>query len=205
MRLAVLLLSLAFASCVSAPAVAPAPQPAALKTPPLCGHAVPEAECVRCHPELVEEFKARGDWCPEHALPETQCLECHPDTVFVELPPLPKDADVQFVSTMGEDVPSLDPHVAPGKVTVFDFYAPWCGPCRNVDAHVYALLGTRSDVALRKLNVMSWETPLAKRYMEKVSSLPYVVVYGRDGKRVREISGLDLAGLDAAIAEGAAR
>ena len=71
-----------------------------------------------------------------------------------------------------------------GKVTLFDFYAVWCAPCRKIDAHVFPLLGQRRDLAVRKLNVVSWETPLAERYLKNVPSLPYVVVYGKDGKKV---------------------
>ena len=32
----------------------------------------------------------------------------------------------------------------PGKVTLFDFYAVWCAPCRKIDAHLFPLLGRRA-------------------------------------------------------------
>lgn len=204
-RLSVLTAALALAACAT-PSVRPAePAAASRPAPLLCEHHVPADACVRCHPGLADAFKARGDWCPEHARPETQCLECHPALTFVELPPLRDGADLRFLSTMGEDVPVLEPHAVPGKVTVFDFYAPWCAACRDVDAWAYDLLNRRDDVALRKLNAMSWESPLARRWLGSVSTLPFVVVFGKDGRRVREVSGLDLAALEAAVAEGAAR
>jgi thiol-disulfide isomerase/thioredoxin len=174
-------------------------------TPELCDHKVPEKVCTRHHPELVERFKKVGDWCVEHDVPESQCLLCHPDLTFEAPPRPPEGADVKLLSKEGEDVPDLLAHLAPGKVTVFDFYADWCAPCRKIDAHVYGLLRQRTDVAVRKLNVVSWESPLAKRHLAQVPNLPYVVVYGRDGKKVRDISGFDLAALDAAIAEGTSR
>ncbi|MDY7231304.1 thioredoxin family protein [Hyalangium rubrum] len=102
-------------------------------------------------------------------------------------------------------MPDLTAHLAPGKVTVFDFYADWCAPCRKVDAHVFGLLNQRSDIAYRKLNVVSWESPLAKRYLGGVPNLPYLVVYGKDGQPVRSVTGFDLSALDAAISEGASR
>jgi thiol-disulfide isomerase/thioredoxin len=105
------------------------------------------------------------------------------------------------LSKEGEDVASLEAHAVPGKVTLFDFYAVLCAPCRKIDAHVFALLGTRNDLALRKLNVVSWETPLAERYLKSISDLPYVVVHGKDGKRVDAVAGFDLAALDKAIAK----
>ncbi len=168
-----------------------------------CEHDVPAENCTRCHPELAAKFKEAGDWCGEHERPESQCRICHPGLTFAPLPVQSAEADVKTLSAAGEDVPSLEAHVVAGKVTVFDFYADWCAPCREVDAHMLGLVNARSDVAYRKLNVVSWDTPLAQRHMKKTPRLPYVLVYGKDGKLVKKISGLDLAALDAAIAKGA--
>ena len=170
-----------------------------------CPHKVPKEVCTRCNPALVPKFKAAKDWCEEHGVPESQCFDCHPDLTFDPLPPLPTGADLVELSKEGEDVPSLDPHAVAGKVTLFDFYAVWCAPCRKIDAHVFAMLGRRSDVAVRKLNVVSWETPLAARYLADVPSLPFVVVYDKHGKRLRTVAGLDLDALDRAIADAGAR
>jgi thiol-disulfide isomerase/thioredoxin len=166
-----------------------------------CPHNVPKETCTLCNPSLVPKFKAAGDWCPEHGVPESQCFTCHPDLTFDPLPAVPPGADLVELSKQGEDVPSLDAHAVKGKVTLFDFYAIWCAPCRKIDAHVFPMLGRRNDLAVRKLNMVSWETPLAERYLKGIPSLPYLVVYGKDGKRLRAISGLDLGALDRAIAE----
>ena len=166
-----------------------------------CPHGVPREVCTRCNPALVPKFKAAKDWCDQHAVAESQCFDCHPDLTFEPLPALPPGADLVELSREGEDVPALEPHAIKGKVTLFDFYAVWCAPCRKIDAHVFTLLGKRSDLAVRKLNVVSWDTPLAARYLKDIPSLPYVVVYGKDGKAVRAVAGLDLAALDRAIAE----
>jgi thiol-disulfide isomerase/thioredoxin len=169
-----------------------------------CVHGVACETCVKCHPELAARFKAAGDWCPEHGVPESQCGVCHPEVVVA--PPKPPDgADFQRIVESGEDVPSLEPQAVRGKVTIFDFYADWCGPCRHVDEHVFELLKSRTDIAYRKLNIVSWETPLAKHYMAETPSLPYVVVYGKDGKLAGKISGLKLEDLDRAIAVGGTR
>jgi thiol-disulfide isomerase/thioredoxin len=169
-----------------------------------CPHRVPREVCTRCNPGLVPKFKAAKDWCAEHGVPESQCFECHPDLSFDPLPAAPAGADLTEIVKAGEDVPALEPHVAAGKVTLFDFYAVWCAPCRKIDAHVAALLGRRSDIAVRKLNVVSWETPVAGRYLKNVPNLPYVVVYGKDGKRSGAVSGLDLDALDRLIAKASA-
>ncbi|GAC1561512.1 MAG: hypothetical protein NVS3B10_19290 [Polyangiales bacterium] len=81
-----------------------------------------------------------------------------------------------------------------------DFYADWCGPCRDVDKHVKALLGTRADLAYRRLNVVDWASSLAVHYMTGVPNLPYVLVFDGRGAQVDAISGLDLGRLDGALA-----
>jgi cobalt-zinc-cadmium efflux system membrane fusion protein len=45
-------------------------------------HRVPESECTRCNPALIEQFKETGDWCPPHDLPESHCRLCNPEIEF---------------------------------------------------------------------------------------------------------------------------
>jgi thiol-disulfide isomerase/thioredoxin len=172
----------------------------------LCDHKVPERVCTRHHPELEAQFKRSNDWCGPHGVPESQCLQCHPDLTFEALPVLSSNADIRWLSEKGEDVPSLEEHVVKGKVTVVDFYADWCAACRKVDGHIYKRLTEEgSPIAYRKINVVSWESAVAERYLRETPSLPLLVVYGRDGKPVKRLHGADLAALDAAIREGLSR
>lgn len=115
----------------------------------------------------------------------------------------PREADVQEIAVDGADLPSLQPFLAAGRVTLFDFSAKWCGPCRALDQHVVKILASRSDVAYRKLDIADWDSPLAKHYMAGVPKLPYILVYDRAGKQVDAIAGLDTLRLDAAIEEAA--
>jgi thiol-disulfide isomerase/thioredoxin len=167
----------------------------------LCDHRVPEAVCTRHHPELVPNFKKVGDWCKEHDVAESQCLVCNPDLTFRALPKLPPSADVKTIATAGEDVGELAPLAAPGKVTVFEFYADWCAVCRKVDAHVYEQFAKgEADFAYRKLNVVDWDSPLGRRFLKDVPGLPLVVVYRADGKPSGAVYGADLALIDRTIA-----
>src|SRR4051812_575617 len=132
----VVLLAALAAGCATTGSSRSAVAPVAHDPSDRCGHGVACETCVRCHPELVARFKAAGDWCPEHGLPETQCGLCHPEVLVA--PPRPPDgADVGHLVDAGQDLPSLEPHAVAGKVTVFDFYADWCGPCRHVDEFMY--------------------------------------------------------------------
>jgi thiol-disulfide isomerase/thioredoxin len=115
----------------------------------------------------------------------------------------PEGADVIAIAKDGEDVPDLAPHLVRGKVTVIDFSANWCAPCRTLDEHMMATVGKRPDVAYRKLDIGDWDTPLAKRYLKGVPELPYVIVFSKTGQKVDAVSGMNVAKLDAAINKGA--
>jgi hypothetical protein len=72
--------------------------------------------------------------------------------------------------------------------------------------HVYQrIAGGEAALAYRKLNIVEWESALGQRYLKNVPSLPYVVVYGRDGKKFATLTGADLAALDKTIAGANAR
>lgn len=211
-RMLVIALAIASASCVpKTPSETSTPQMgvisdlsrASTKPWEACPHGVPKETCAQCDPTRAAKFKAIKDWCPEHDRPESQCLICNPELNFDPIPALATTADVKTIVEKGEDIASLEAHVVAGKVTVFDFYADWCAPCRSIDAHMFDVVNKRGDVALRKLNIVNWDSPIAKNKMGKAAGLPYVVVYGKDGKLVAKIAGLQLKKLDEAIAKGA--
>jgi thiol-disulfide isomerase/thioredoxin len=166
-----------------------------------CEHEVPKEVCVQCDPSKAATFKAKGDWCPEHDRPESQCLLCHPDLNFSPPTPPPAGADVVEIVELGEDLPALEPHRATGKITVFDFYASWCPPCRVVDEYLHEQLEERSDLAIRRINVMDWDSPVAQRWLTDVRELPYLVIFDSKGRNVAKISGAKLKTLDRTLRE----
>jgi thiol-disulfide isomerase/thioredoxin/copper chaperone CopZ len=110
----------------------------------------------------------------------------------------PEGADVQTLSKKGEAVGKLDKLRVKDKYTVFDVYADWCGPCKLVDARLREIMAARKDVAVRKLNVVSFESALAQEMGPDFDSLPYMVVFSPEGKRT-DVVGADLARLDRAL------
>ena len=108
----------------------------------------------------------------------------------------PAGADVLELNKDGESVGPLDALRVAGKFTVFDVYADWCGPCRDVDKKLREIVSKREDVAVRKLNVVDFDSPLAKDL--NIEMLPHVVVYTPEGKKT-EIRGAQLAKIDKAL------
>lgn len=198
-RLAAAVLALTFAACGGAAEHGRITSLSSTATDPshLCEHEVPADVCVRCNPELTERFRAVGDWCGPHSVPESQCLRCHPELDFT--PPAELDEHADYADLSQEQALALEANLAPGKVTVVDFFAEWCAPCHNLDRHLRARVLRDREVAVRRVDVGAWEGPVYDRYLTRVAELPYVRVYGRDGGFVGELAGFDNDELDALI------
>ena len=71
-------------------------------------------------------------------------------------------------------------------ITVVDFWAPWCAPCRELAPITEALAEEfKGKVAFAKLNVDDF-TPLSEQY--DVLSMPTLVLF-KDGKPLDRIVG----------------
>lgn len=77
----------------------------------------------------------------------------------------------------------------PGKFVVYDFWAPWCDACRTVDAELRELAEQRTDVIIRRVNIVDFESAIARQELPGVDLLPHVRVLSPDGAVIAEQSG----------------
>jgi len=63
-------------------------------------------------------------------------------------------------------------------ITLVDFWAPWCGPCRMITPSVEALAEEMTDVSFTKLNV-DQSQEIALKY--SVMSIPTIIIF-KDGE-----------------------
>ncbi len=74
--------------------------------------------------------------------------------------------------------------VVPGKITVVDFYADWCAPCRKIAPYLVKLSEQHPDIVVRKVDIVNWKSPVAKQW--KLRSIPNMRVYDKNGRMVGE-------------------
>ncbi len=101
---------------------------------------------------------------------------------YMEFEPYGANVDFAVLNKDGSTMGPLDSLRVPDKFTVFDIYAEWCMPCRQVDMELHRQLEKRTDVAVRRINFVSWDSPLAKQMEGQVKALPHLVIYRPDGK-----------------------
>lgn len=93
------------------------------------------------------------------------------------------------IISRGETV-DLDAHRPDSKWTIFDFGAPWCGPCHAAELLLKAYLRDNSDTALRAIVLdaqdanESFAMPVVAQHLQAAPGLPYFIVMDPKGKTV---------------------
>jgi thiol-disulfide isomerase/thioredoxin len=83
----------------------------------------------------------------------------------------------------------INQHLALGNVTVVDFYADWCGPCRMLSPYLEQMASSDPQIVLRKIDIVNSNTPVARQF--NIHSIPQVNVYNRLGQLVGTVVGAD--------------
>jgi thiol-disulfide isomerase/thioredoxin len=93
----------------------------------------------------------------------------------------------------------INQHLAFGNVTVVDFYADWCGPCRQLSPSLEQMATSDPEVALRKIDIVNWRTAVAQQF--NIHSIPQVNVYDRSGRLVGTVVGVDFEKVKSYVAQ----
>jgi thiol-disulfide isomerase/thioredoxin len=96
--------------------------------------------------------------------------------------------DIADVGAPGE---AVDLVPVPGKLTIFDFWATWCEPCKILEPALVELARAHPGVvAIRRIDAVDWDSPVVARYLTpKGAGLPHVQVFDPSGRLVFEGGG----------------
>jgi len=93
----------------------------------------------------------------------------------------------------------INQHLALGNVTVIDFYADWCGPCRRLSPSLEQMARSDPEIALRKIDIVNWKTAVVQQF--NIHSIPQVNVYDRSGRLVGTVLGVDFEKVKTYVAQ----
>src|SRR5437867_12403271 len=92
------------------------------------------------------------------------------------------------VITGGNEI-DISKHLVAGKITLVEFYADWCGPCKMISPALEKLAKTDSDITLCKIDIVNWQSAVSRQY--NIHSIPCVAVFDRKGQLVGIMNGVD--------------
>jgi thiol-disulfide isomerase/thioredoxin len=95
--------------------------------------------------------------------------------------------DVRDVAVGGSSF-SMENVVAPGRITVVDFWAKWCKPCHVIDGELRKLAAAHPSLTVLRAEVPDVDAPVAEEHLGDVA-LPTVWIFGRDGALLRKLRG----------------
>ena len=93
----------------------------------------------------------------------------------------------------------INQHLALGNVTVMDFYADWCGPCRQLSPQLEQMAANDPEIAVRKIDIVNWKTAVARQF--NIHSIPQVNIYDRSGRLVGTVLGADFEKVKSYVAQ----
>ena len=109
--------------------------------------------------------------------------------------------ELDILTVTHGDAIDVREHLAENKFTLVDYYADWCAPCRVLEPMLEKLLLKYENVAIRRVDIVSWYSDMAKRASKdfQLEGIPYVQVYGPDGQLLGFSMGLSVKPIEALL------
>lgn len=86
---------------------------------------------------------------------------------------------------------SLEKFIQKYPISVVDFWAPWCNPCKTLKPRIRRLANIyKGEVAFGKINIQDNKNS-AKKY--KIASIPSLIFFSH-GKKIMNITGVKTVG-----------
>jgi thiol-disulfide isomerase/thioredoxin len=92
-----------------------------------------------------------------------------------------KSGDVSDLAVEGESF-TLSNALVARKITVIDFWADWCKPCIVLSKQLEQLASKNESLAIRRVEVPTFDSPVAKEHIPNAKGLPILWIYDRQGK-----------------------
>jgi copper chaperone CopZ/thiol-disulfide isomerase/thioredoxin len=116
-----------------------------------------------------------------------------PGEKVTAMEPLPDEVvrKIDISSDPGTSRINIKNLLAPGKITIVDFYADWCGPCHVLENRLQHFMQDKPGIALRRVNIGKWDNEAARQATRefRTEALPYIRVYDANGKFVAAVTG----------------
>lgn len=173
-------------------------------------------DCAACGPPIVKALEAidgvqsaKVDWKAKTATVElpanfdrarirTALTNAGFESIFPgeqrrEIEALPAEVvkALDIIEYDGKTAVDVAKLMAPGKVTIVDFYGEWCGPCRVLETRLQHLMQGKKNLAVRRVDIGKWDNAAAKQATHEFNAeaLPYIRVYDAKGKFVTAVTG----------------
>lgn len=177
--------------------------------------------------QMLKAFADNANFTMSTTLTVAKINESLPDSLFAFVPPADAEEVEKFASKFGDAADEEEPKTESlvgndavsfsladlngkqfsmdklrGKIVVIDFWASWCGPCRETMPHVEKLHKEFKDKGVVVIGINDEEIADAKRYVQKygytfptlidaegsvskqygIQAIPQTFVIDRDGK-----------------------
>ena len=109
----------------------------------------------------------------------------------------PDKPDIATIS-LGEVV-ELEDFLVPNKIALFEFYSDTCTSCEALEPMLRNLVKSSPDVALRKINIGTGNSPVIQQY--RIAATPEIRVFDRHGQFVETVVGPEIGLIESAISK----